>query len=95
MDAKDYLAFSATKEIKYLYKGFIESLEEIRRQHDSSLFKLMNGLPKEYQPLVIQASFFEEETYQHFRKRVLDHGNDSIRSILDEMEKYKIDFKRD
>jgi hypothetical protein len=94
MQPKDYLGFSTTKEVKYLFKSFIEALEEIRRQHDSSLYKLMEGLPPEYRGNVAQASFFDEEAYQHFRKVVLDHGNDSIRAILDEIEKYEIDFKR-
>jgi hypothetical protein len=94
MQAKDYLGLHTTKEVKYLYKHFLETLEEIHRQHDSSLFKLMNGLPKEYQSQVIQAAFFDDEGYQHFRKLVLDHGNESIRALLDEIEKYEIDFKR-
>ena len=94
MQAKDYLAFSATKEVKYLYKSFIECLEEVARQHDSAMFKLMENLPEEHKGKVVQASFFDEEAYQHFRKTVLDRGNDSIRAILDEIQKYEIDFKR-
>lgn len=31
------------------------------------------------------------ETYQKFRKRILDHGNDTIREIEEELEKF--DFK--
>lgn len=94
MDAKDYLGFAITKETRYLFKIFLESLEEIRRQHDSSLYKLLTALPPAYQGQVVQASFFDQEAYQHFRKIVLDHGNNSVRSILDELEKYEIDFKR-
>jgi len=94
MDAKDYLAFHVTKETKYLFKSFIESLEEIRRQHDSAFYKLLESLPPEYKNQVVQASFFEEADYQHFRKVVLDRGNDSIRATLEEIEKYEIDFKR-
>jgi hypothetical protein len=94
MKAQDYLAFSATKEVKYLYKSFIESLEEIARQHDSAMFKLMENLPEEHKGKIIQASFFDEEAYQHFRKLALDHGNDCARAILDEIQKYEIDFKR-
>lgn len=94
MEAKDYLDFAVSKEVKSLFKDFIETLEDIRRQHDSSFFKLLNTLPKEHQAQIIQASFFDEESYQHFRKIALDHGNDCIRSCSEEISKYKIDFQR-
>jgi hypothetical protein len=93
MEAHDYLGFSTAKEVKYLYKDFIETLEEIRRQHDSALFKLMGNLPEEHKGKVVQASFFDEEAYQHFRKIALDHGNDAIRAISEELNKYEVDFK--
>jgi hypothetical protein len=95
MDAQDYLGFAATKEVKYLYRAFLEVLEDIHFQHDASLSKLMDGLPEEQKSKVIQASFLDDESYQRFRKVILDRGNQSARAILEELEKYEIGFRRE
>ena len=94
MEAKDYLDLALARESKRLYINFLEMLEDIHHQHDSNFRKLYDSLPEEYKAQVIQASYFDENGHAHFRKRALDHGNELIRSIRTELEKYEIDFKR-
>jgi hypothetical protein len=95
MEAKDYLEIALNNQTRALFVSFIECLEDIKRQHNSSMFKLMENLPEEHRGKVIQASFFDEEAYQHFRKVALDHGNATIRMNNNELNKFKIDFLRD
>ena len=94
MEARDYLHFSLNRASKVLYINFLEYLEDIKQQHDNSFFKLMEGLPEQYKAQVIQASFMDQAAFEHFRKRVLDHGNVLVRTIDEEMKKFDIDFKR-
>ena len=35
-----------------------------------------------------------DETYQKYRKRVLDNGNDTIREIEEDMSKFDLDLKK-
>ena len=58
---------------------------------EQNLKKLKN-LP-EHKALLEQADYFSEEKMQYLRKKVLDMGNDNIRSNDDDLEKFTIEFE--
>jgi hypothetical protein len=47
----------------------------------------------EHKDLVEQADYFDENKMQYLRKKVLDMGNDNIRSNDDDLEKFTIEFE--
>ena len=46
-----------------------------------------------YKALIEQADYFSEDKMQYLRKKVLDMGNDNIRSNDDDLEKFTIEFE--
>jgi len=67
------------KEIVLLYKTFLETIEDLRQEHDSMLQKLKSsGDPK----VVEMTDYFTPEKYDRIRKRVLDQGNECSRRIV-------------
>ena len=92
IDAKASLQFAARRHITVLFKEILGLLEQLADEHDESLAKLAAALPTEYQPHLNLADYFTEEKAERLRKAVLGRGNDCIRSILEEMEKYDINF---
>lgn len=68
-------------EVRRLFKKFLIILEDFRELHDNAFDKLEDNLPEEYGSLVDQAAFFDDRTYEYYRKKVLDAGNDSLRYI--------------
>ena len=61
-------------------------------EHDIHFCKLRKNLP-EHKALIEQADYFDESKMQYFRKKVLDMGNDNIRSNDDDLEKFTIEFE--
>jgi len=49
------------------------------------LFILEDAVNSEYN--------MDNESYQKYRKRILDHGNDTIREIEEELEKFDFNLK--
>ena len=84
-DAKGLLQFQVSKDITYLYKRFLNEVEELRNQHAMMLDKLERELPPEYHPLLRASNFFDEGEFSYRRKKVLDAGNDAKRNIMDQL----------
>ena len=68
-------------EVKRLYVSFLILLEDIQQRHDNSFDKLLENVNEDQEGLVDQAEFFDEDTREYFRKKVLDSGNDCIRRL--------------
>ena len=94
MEARDYLQFEIERNIKYLFKNYIECIEDIKYQHDRAFNLLMDSLPEEHKAKVIQSSFFGEDAYAYYRKKILDNGNAAIRANDTILTKFEVDFKR-
>ena len=88
--AKEFLKFQAEKDIKYLYKRFLELLGDLRNQHVMMLQKLDNELPSEYDALVRASNYLDDNEYAFFRKKILDAGNDTIRNLSEQIDKFEI-----
>ena len=67
-------------------------LEDLHKEHEINFSKLRKNLPEGCVPIVDQADYFDEEKLQHFRKRTLDIGNETIRNILGDLDNYTIAF---
>ena len=67
-------------------------LEDLKIDHDVNFCKLRKNLP-EHRALIEQADYFDEDKMQYLRKKVLDIGNDNIRSNDGDLEKFTIEFE--
>lgn len=83
---------SSSEEIKYLFKGFLQILEDIKEDHDSAMNKLMDNFPELKKVLIVNNSF-DENKMQRLRKRVLDLGNDTIRKNNSHVERIYLNLK--
>jgi len=88
MDAKALLGDYYGRNTKRLFKTFLVLLEDLKTEHDISFCKLRKN-----KALIEQADYFSEDKMQYLRKKVLDMGNDNIRSNDDDLEKFTIEFE--
>ena len=92
MDAKDFLVEGSDREIRSLFKGFLEILEDLQREHRINFDKLYSGLPEEYHDLVEMADYFDAERFAAYRKKVLDRGNEALRNQQSGIENFQVSF---
>ena len=70
-------------------------IEDLNNDHLRNFEKLRKSVPKEYQPLIDQADYFDQAKLQYLRKKILDLGNESIRTTENSLENFTISFKKD
>ena len=93
MDAKKALSSSYSHSTKILFKGFLVLIEDLNKDHLINFHKLKKNLPEEYGPIIDQADYFDQHKLQYLRKKILDMGNESIRSSETNFEQFTISFK--
>ena len=93
MDAQELLTSSYEKNTKLLFKSFLILIEDLHKDHSINFHKLRKALPSDLHALIDQADYFDNHKLQHLRKRVLDMGNDSLRSAESSFENFTINFK--
>ena len=81
------------KSTKNLFKGFLFLVEDLHVDHTINFDKLYDSIPEEYHPLIQQADYMDERKMSYLRKKILDIGNDTIRNIDTELNKFTIHFK--
>lgn len=91
--AKDFLKFQARKDVSYLYKRFLTVLEDNRDEHYFMLEKIKAAIPKQYHVLIDAANYIDDNKFALWRKRVLDAGNDTIRTLDEEVSRFNISVK--
>lgn len=91
MDA--LLGFQVEKEIRRLYKRQLEELENIRAEHLISVERIKKIIPSQYHKVLDAGDFLDNNTYDLKRKRILDSGNESIRAISSQLDKFDISLK--
>ena len=77
--------FQIRRQIVSLYKKFLIILEDLEEDHIDNFEKLYSAL-KESEALIKQADYFTKEKASYLRKKVLDAGNDCIRTITGEQD---------
>ncbi len=94
-EVKGLLQFQLKKDVTILYKRFLAELEELRNQHFFMLDKLKKELPPEKHAMLRLANYFDDAEFAFRRKRILDAGNEALRGIYDQIDKFDIDFKKE
>ena len=93
MDADKVLSDTYSKNTKVLFKSFLILIEDLHRDHCINFSKLRDNVPEEYHPLIDVADYFDQHKIQYLRKKILDMGNDSIRTTTNDFENFTISFK--
>ena len=92
MNAKKNLCFQSSREISTLFKEMLNMLEDMKKDHDFHYQKLYENIPEEYHPIINAADHFTPDKVNWIRKRILDHGNESIRKLDAEIDNYTVSF---
>ncbi len=93
MDPKNLLKDNLDRNVKELFKGFLNTIEDLHADHQRTFAKLRSALPEDYEPIINMADYFDYDKLQHIRKRVLDVGNESLRKNDSELEKVNLKFE--
>ena len=88
------LAFSIRRNITNLFKECLVILENLEEDHNEAISKLEKTLPEEYQKQLYLADHFTQEKMEQLRKRILSKGNDTMRTLMEELNRYDIEFKK-
>ena len=64
----------------------------MHHQHRNSFTKLKMALPEE-SDLINQADYWDENTMEYLRKRILDEGNHSLREIMSHIDNFQLTTK--
>jgi len=92
MNAKKNLCFQSSREISTLFKEMLNMLEDMKKDHDFHYQKLYENIPEKYHPIIKTADHFTPDKVNWIRKRILDHGNESIRKLDAELDNYTVSF---
>lgn len=95
INLRDSLKYATNRQITILFKEFLSMVEQLAEEHDEALDKLYAVLPAEYRDHVKLADHFTDEKGMRIRRAILQRGNDCIRSLFEEADKYDITFRRD
>tara|TARA_R100000734_G_C3264110_1_gene61927 strand:- start:71 stop:358 length:288 start_codon:yes stop_codon:yes gene_type:complete len=92
MNAKKNLCFQSSRAISTLFKEMLNMLEDMKKDHDFHYQKLYENIPEKYHPIIKTADHFTPDKVNWIRKRILDHGNESIRKLDAELDNYTVSF---
>jgi len=92
-NAEQIFLFTSKRSVTVLFKDFLQLLEELKEQHDESMFALMKELPEDQKHKVVLANHFTEDFMKRARKRVLSSGNDCYRNIEECVKNFNFDLK--
>ncbi len=87
------LRFQQQRVITTLFRGFLETLEDVEADHNNALGRLVDALPEDQKKLVDLADYLTPEKGQQLRKRVLDRGNNALRELDALVNSYTISIK--
>lgn len=93
MDLRAALQYSSRRHIVILFKEMLAMFEQLAEEHDEAMEKLYQSLPTEYKPYVKLADHFTEEKEDRIRRAVLHRGNNCVRAVEEEIQKYDINFR--
>jgi len=85
---KEILRFHVEQAVTSLFKRFLNQIEDLREDHRNHFEKLRRSIPTQYHPLIDQADYFDDSRYGYYRKRVLDIGNETKRTLNQEFERH-------
>lgn len=89
---KQFFCLKRAQNISFLFKTFLEMLEDLNVEHSLNIQQLKISLPKKYHQVVDQANCFTPEKLKYMRKKILDHGNECLRRDEKELENFSVEF---
>lgn len=92
MNAKKILSRHYNENTRYLFKQFLRIVEELKREYDDSFQKLRENLPEQYWPLLNVGNCFNDNKMLYIRKKILDLGNETMRSSDSELNNFTVSF---
>ena len=93
MNPKNLLKDNLDKNIKELFKGFLNTIEDLHADPIALFQKLRSAFVEKYEAIINMADYFDYDKLQHIRKRILDVGNESLRKNDSELEKVNLKFE--
>ena len=89
----EFVLFQIQRQIVNIYKRYIISTEDLRRDHLVFLKKLQEaGVSEE---LLNKLDYFTDEKYNYVRKKILDSGNEATRDLERYFELIEVDLNKD
>lgn len=92
MDAKETLSKKSSKSISFLFKQYLNIIEDLKFEHSEYVKKLKQNIPESYHPIINSAEYFNESKMNWIRKRVLDTGNECLRTCENELDNFSVNF---
>lgn len=89
---KKLLCLQRAQSVRFLFKYFLEMLEDLNIEHSLNVQQLKLSLPKKYHELIDQSNCFTPEKLKYMRKKILDHGNECLRNDEKELENFSVEF---
>lgn len=93
ISAQDSLKYVTRRQVIQLFKEFLFLMEKSQDKHIEALDKLSAALPPEQRVYVDLADWWTEEEFERMRKEILQRGNDAIRTISEEIDKYDVQLR--
>ena len=93
VNPKEVLRFQIDRNVRLLFRDQLMMLEDLALEHDAALDALVKALPPELQKYVDLADYLTPDRAQQIRKRILDRGNDCLRSNEEILKAFEINFK--
>jgi hypothetical protein len=94
LDLNQSVQYAVSRQVIALMKEYLAIMEQLAEEHDEALDKLYAALPPEYHTYINLADHFTEDKEARIRKAVLGRGNDCKRAILEELDKYDLEFRQ-
>ena len=85
-----FLQAESKRIITKLFKGYLNSLEDIKFQHHTALERLKDQLSPEQIEILNYLDFYR---YSMYRKRILDNGNETVRDLNNFLENFDFQLK--
>ena len=90
---EEILKFAIRRQITNLFKEFLFTLKNQQDKHGEFLDKLEKELPDEYKCYINLADYYTDGESERLRSEVLTKGNDSIRSLNQQIDELFVDFR--
>ena len=89
--AKDFILFQCRRNVVLLAKHYLESLEDLRKEHEEMLEKLKELAPDKTKEIEL-INYFTNSKFETIRKRIFDASGSSFNEILSILEKCEIEL---
>jgi hypothetical protein len=87
---KEYVKFQIDRGVISLYKRYFEMIEDLHKDHLLLLEKVKEKTSEDF---VKNIDYFDTNKYNYIRKKILDAGNDTIRTIDTNLKSVNVTLK--